>query len=465
MEIRLGIVDLSPVDIVRWSRAGGRLTIEPAALDLIRDRAVAAAKLAEHQAVYGQNTGLGANRDHPVLDEAAGSRMLVSHASAAGEAYPESAVRGALLIRVNQLLQGGSGVSPSVVQALARLAQEPRLPAVRRGGAVGTGDLSALAQIGLALGDAVDGRSALPLMSSNAFTLASAVLAWERWLRLLAVGHRIAALTAIALGANGEAYADQVHQKRRIRRQQTVAAEVRELLDGSSERPWRVQDPFGLRAYPQVVAVAATALDELAAAVEVDANAALENPLLGDDAVWHHGNWTAQLVAMRTDAARLALFSVASLSTSRISDLMDPSLTGSTRFLAADPQPSSGALMLEYIATAAVNSLAVSAQPAMLGQIRISLGAEAHAGFAPDSVEALHAMVDEFQLTMACELVAAVRAIRLRGNTAIVADAAIGTVLDEARAALPASLHDRPLTEDVEAARSLIEHWYGAQTD
>jgi len=463
MELCLGRVDLSAADIVAWSRGVNRVVIEAEAIAAVRRCADAAAEIAQRQPVYGQTTGLGANRDHDVTDDDAGLRMLVSHASAAGAPYPADATRVAVLIRLNQLLRAGSGISPGVVEAMVEILNGDKLPVVRHGGAVGTGDLSALAQVGLALGDHMDARSALPLMSSNAFTLASAALGWERWLRLLAVGHRIAALTALALGANSEAYAEEVQAQRRIDRQRKVAAEMRELLDGSTERPWRVQDPFGLRAYPQVVGVCATALDELARAIEVDVNAALENPMFSDDAVWHHGNWTAQLIALRSDAARLALFSVASLSMSRISDLMDPSLTGATRFLAAGPEPSSGLLMLEYLATAAVNSLAVSAQPAMLGQIRISLGSEAHASFAPDSVEALHGMVDEFQLTMACELVAAVRAIRMRGNTAIVADAPIGDVLGQALASLPAGLTDRPLTDDVDAARALIEQWYADQ--
>ncbi|MBA2699359.1 MAG: aromatic amino acid lyase, partial [Nocardioidaceae bacterium] len=73
-------------------------------------------------------------------------------------------------------------------------------------------------------------------------------------------------------------------------------------------------------------------------------------------------------------------------------------------------------------------------------------------------------MVDEFQLTMACELVAAVRAIRMRGNTTIVADAAIGDVLARALATLPAGLEDRSLTQDVDDARDLIEQWYADQS-
>jgi len=461
MQMRLGADRLEVGAIVAWSRDPAPVEIAPDSWELVRRSAESAARISARQPVYGQTTGLGANRDHEVADADAGLRMLASHATASSDPYPDVAVRVALLIRLNQLLRGGSGISPDVVTALVRVLDEGPVPVIRRGGAVGTGDLSALAQVGVAVG--ADARSALPLMSSNAFTLASAALAWERWLRLLAVCHRIAALSAVALGANHEAYADPVHAGRPIARQRAVATEMRELLDGSRERPWRVQDPFGLRAYPQVVGVGATALDELADVVECDANAALESPHFSEDAVWHHANWSAQLLSLRADAARLALYSVAALSMSRVSDLMDPALTGATRFLATDPQPSSGALMLEYLATAAVNSLAVTAQPALLGQIRISLGSEAHANFAPDSVEALDGMVDEFQQTMACELVAAVRAIRMRGNTAIVAEAAIAVVLDEALAALPADLADRSLTTDVDAARALIEAWYADQ--
>ena len=122
-----------------------------------RSRAHAASELASHisavRPIYGRSTGVGANRIVTVTDDAAGHglRLLRSHASGAGELEPPDRARAMMAVRLNQLAAGGSGVDPRVLDALVAALDTGAIPAVHQIGAIGTGDLCALADLALAL--------------------------------------------------------------------------------------------------------------------------------------------------------------------------------------------------------------------------------------------------------------------------------------------------------------------------
>jgi histidine ammonia-lyase len=176
--------------------------------------------------------------------------------------------------------------------------------------------------------------------------------------------------------------------------------------------------------------------------------------------VLHNGNWHAMPVALALDGLRLALHSVATLSTSRLANLIDPELTGLTRFLASGPVASSGALMLEYVAHDSLALVRSDAQPATLGTATLSHGAEHHASFAPQAAALTTVLLDNLKTVLACELVAAVRAIRLAGTgQEDYGTARIAEFATQATDELPAGLADRSLREDLAAARLLLAAW------
>ncbi|MGN5634473.1 aromatic amino acid lyase, partial [Streptomyces sp. AC154] len=114
----------------------------------------AAREIASWGRVYGRSTGVGANRNESVPTEAAadhGLRLLRSHAGSIGEELPARQVRAMLAVRANQLLAGGAGLRPTVVTALCEALETGAHPKVNEFGSVGTGDIAALAQMGLAL--------------------------------------------------------------------------------------------------------------------------------------------------------------------------------------------------------------------------------------------------------------------------------------------------------------------------
>jgi histidine ammonia-lyase len=457
---------LAPLTAVALGQRRTPVALATTARERMTASAEAVVEIARHRPVYGRTTGVGANRDVLTTDPQHGARLLASHSTTGTTPYPKDVVRLGLLIRVNQLAAGGSGLSPSVAEAIVTLLNDDELPDLHRGGAIGTGDLGPLAELGLALGDVIDGTSALPLLSSNAITLAECCLAYVEAATLINVVPLVGALSHVALQGNDEVYDERVHAARPHPGQIRVARRMRGLLDGLPIPPARVQDPFGLRAFAQVLGPAVDHVDALGNILTVDINAAAENPLVAGNTVLHNGNWHAMPIALALDALRLSLHSVATLSTSRLANLVDPDFTGLSRFLASGAEASSGVMMIEYVAHDALASVRSTAQPATLGTATLSRGAEHHASFAPQAASLTAQLLDALRDVLSCELVTAVRAARLAGlEPDKLAPAAVGPWLADAMAALPEDLTDRSLRDDLHIARGLLTQWGDRQVE
>jgi histidine ammonia-lyase len=464
--IEISGMGLTPLDAVSLGQRRTPVQLAETARKKMADSAVAVAEIALHRPVYGRTTGVGANRDVLTSDPEHGARLLASHSTTGTTSYPKDVVRLGLLIRVNQLATGGSGLAPEVADAIVELLNDDTLPDLHRGGAIGTGDLGPLAELGLALGDVIDGTSALPLLSSNALTLADCCLAYVEAATLVNVVPLVGALSHVALHGNAEVYDVRVHEARPQPGQVRVARRMRGLLDDLPLPPARVQDPFGLRAFAQVLGPAVDHVDALGNALMIDINASAENPLVAGDTVLHNGNWHAMPIALALDSLRLSLHSVATLSTSRVANLVDPEFTGLSRFLASGAEASSGVMMIEYVAHDALASVRSTAQPATLGTATLSRGAEHHASFAPQAAVLTAQLLDALRDVLACELVTAVRAARLGGiSPEQLAPASVGPWLADALSALPDDLTDRSLRDDLEIGRGLLTQWGDRQVE
>ncbi|MBC3190470.1 aromatic amino acid lyase [Pseudonocardia sp. C8] len=459
-------------DVVRVAAGGVPVTVAADAAAAVRDSHGTACAVSSTRPVYGRTTGVGANRDAVVGTgdaETHDLRLLLSHAAAVGEALDEPAVRAAMLVRLNQLAAAGSGIHPRVVGALADALRAGALPAVHDAGSIGTGDLSALAEIALTLTGhlpwarghrppiPLEPGDALAFLSSNAVTLARAVLAAEELGRLLEAAHLVTALSYCALGGSPEAFAEQVHARRPHPGAVRSAARMRQVL-GHEDAPGpgrRIQDPFGLRAFPQVHGPALDAVAHLRGVLEIEINAAAENPLVAGGAVFHHGQFSTAYPALALDHLRAAVHHVAELSAARLGDLVEPEFTGLTPFLAAGPAGSSGVMILEYVAHDALGRLRHSAGPVTLGTAVISRGVEDHASFTPHAARSATAAAGYYRTVLACELVAAVRALRLAGTAP--RGARLAAVYAELTAALPDVRTDHPLGEEIRRAGALVD--------
>ncbi|MGI5195468.1 aromatic amino acid ammonia-lyase [Streptomyces sp. CA-288835] len=550
-------------DIVRLADGAARPVPGTEAMKRVEESWDAARRIAATGRVYGRSTGVGANRNEDVPTEAAaghGLRLLRSHAGAIGAELPARQVRAMLAVRANQLLAGGAGLRPTVVTALCEALETGAYPVVNEFGSVGTGDIAALAQVGLALagehpwreaevgwrgagagGPGADGQGAhgleadgqgtrepetdrlgvhgpgaaglgahgpeadarrvrgqgadrqgarepgldaqgarspaagapeaqpldnndaLALISSNALTLGQAALALHELRGLIGATQVVAALSLLAVDGSHEAYAAPVHAARRHPATAEVARRMRELI-GAADRPTpplgRLQDPYGFRCLPQIHGPALDAADALEEVLTVEINAAAENPLISaeDMAAYHHGGFYQAGLALALDHFRLSLTQVARLSTSRLSTLNEPAYTRLRPFL-ADPEPaSSGVMILEYAAGAALGDLRAFSAPASLGHAVLSRGVEEQASFASLAARQTLRACDAYRLVVGCELVAAVRALRQR-ELRPGPELPVGRALELAESVLDADQTDRPLTDDVTAAAALLDRF------
>ncbi|MER5383290.1 aromatic amino acid ammonia-lyase [Streptomyces sp. NPDC002688] len=495
----------------------------PAALEAMeRTRRAARRLAAEGARVYGRSTGVGAHRGLAVEEhDGAGHdlRLLLSHAGGVGEPLPARQVRAMMVVRANQLLVGGSGLGPEIAVAVTdalRAGVHPRVPEY---GSVGTGDLTALAQLGLALfghgtwlrdraasGNRPSERpvseftlpqgpfeespfaesplltslsiqrgDALALLSSNALTLGQSALAWHDLGVPLRAAHVVAALSLHAVGGSLEAYAPEVHRAHPHPAIGRAAAQVRGLLgvasgDGavvpqpSGGVAARVQDPFGFRCFPQVHGPATEAWSGLERVLSIDLNSATENPLIswdettGAPVAQHHGGFFTAPLTLALDQLGLAVLGTARLSAARLSALGRPELTGLRSYLADTSSAGSGMMILEYSAASALAEIQACATPAALGHVVLSQGMEEAATFATQAARKSLRLAQAYRLVLACELVAAVRALRLRGTPPAPGTPA-GRAYERAAAVLDPDMRDRPLTDDVTDASALLDEF------
>ena len=473
--------------VVLLTTGAARARIAPQALARAAGSAAAAERIAARQPVYGRNTGVGANRTQRVADGDLGHglRLLRSHAGGIGRQVGTEATRAMLAVRANQLLAGGAGLQPAIIEAIVQALNGGALPVVHEYGGLGTADLTALAELGLTLvGEApwtgndseapaaveITSGDALALMSSSALTIGRACLAWQEARDWIDAAHAVAVLSVFALDGSTEAFSEAVHVRRPHPSLMRSAATIRALLAGQSIEAARIQDPYAIRCIPQVHGMALEALASVERVLQVEINAAAENPLVvvnGDDgnqgggeggkeseAVYHHGGFHQALLTQALDALNLALLSVGQLSLARLDLMFHPEFTSLRPFLADGEPASSGVMILENAAHDALSELRNAAMPAGLGHATLSRGVEEHSPFTSQSARQMARAADALRLVLATELVGAVRTLRLRGRkpspaTPLADLYAIAEALDPRTA-------DRSSTADVHEAASLL---------
>ncbi|MET0865717.1 MAG: aromatic amino acid lyase [Nakamurella sp.] len=471
--IELGAGTLTCEQIAAIARAKEPVELQVEVAARLTAAHAAVLEVAAHSPVYGRSTGVGALLTARILDApATGSSvadqpdgLLRSHATTAGPPLPAEQIRAMTAVRVEQIAIGRSGLGPSTVAALVDLLNRDDMPVVGRFNSLGTGDVAPLARLALMLpAGALDVGDGLALMSSNALTIGRAALAVVDFDNLLAAATVVTALTFLARdGAAGALHAQAAGP---FPGPQRVARVLRRLGAGSRQ-PARLQDQYGLRASPQTLGIAIDAAAALRGVVTALATAGLENPMVLDSpaSVIHHGGFHAVHLTAALDDAALALARTAVGSVNRLALLTEPPPAGDEQlppggsapalaraFLAGGPETASGIMVLEYTAAAALGTVRASAMPAATQTAGLSRGIEQDATYAPLAADQLEEAIAAARVLVAVELVAATRAIRIRGLHVPEGLLPAWTVC----ASLPTELADRDLTRDVQLAEQLL---------
>jgi histidine ammonia-lyase len=398
---------------------------------------------------YGVNTGFGRFVSESIPEEQTEElqlRLLRSHACGVGEPYPDEVVRAAMLLRANTLAKGYSGARIETIELLVDVLNAGVLPRVPARGSVGaSGDLAPLAHLALPLvgeGEAtVDGRlmsgaealkavgltpvrlaskEGLSLINGTQFMTAMATLILIRAQRLARTADVACAMSLEALKGTPTSFHPAIHEARPHRGQLASAANLRRLLDASAiveSHRWcdKVQDAYSLRCAPQVHGASRDLLDYVARTVEVEVNAATDNPLVlvAEGQIVSNGNFHGQPVAMGLDCMAIACAELANISERRTERLVNPSLSdGLPPFLVTREEGlNSGFMILQYVAAALVSENKSLCHPASVDSIPTSAGQEDHVSMGNGAGLKALQVIDNAEHVLAIELLAGAQGV------------------------------------------------------
>jgi histidine ammonia-lyase len=467
--------------------------LHPAAAAAVdASRAVVDRHASGDAAVYGINTGFGSLADVKIPKSALGElqrNLLRSHAAGVDEPLPVRAVRATMALRANVLAKGFSGVRRPTLAVLIAALNARVHPVVPSRGSVGaSGDLAPLAHLALVLigeglatvGDdrtAVDGRAALAraglapielgpkeglaLINGTQASAAVAALAVLGAARLARTADIAAALSIDGLRGSYHPFETRLHTPRPHPGQLASAANLLRLLQNSGinkshENCGRVQDAYSMRCAPQVHGAARDAFAHARATLEIEANAATDNPMVFADAgdIVSGGNFHGAPVAIAADLIVLGLLQLATISERRADRLVNPALSGLAPFLTRDSGLHSGYMLAQVTAAALVSELKTLAHPASVDTIPTSANREDHVSMSMAAALKAQRALQLATHVVAVEIMLACQAIDLLAPLAT--SPALAPVHARVRSAVATLDGDRPPAPDMASISELI---------
>ena len=493
-EVALDGQRLSLEDVERVAD-GARVHLTPAARERMEaSRAVVEAAIASGRPVYGVTTGFGRLADTAIPAERLAAlqvNLLRSHAVGVGEPLAERVARAVALLRANTLAGGRSGVRPVLCERLLDHLNAGLLPRIPAQGSVGaSGDLAPLAHLGLTLigegeawrdggwapaGEVLAGKGIEPidlapkegisLINGTQVMTAIGSLALLGAERLVEAAEVAGAMSLEAMRGTRAAFGAAIHDSRPHPGQRASAERLRELLGESSGIAeshtgcGKVQDAYSLRCMPQVHGAARDALAHVRRVLEIEINAATDNPLVFAEApeeerIVSGGNFHGAPVASALDLLAIALADLASISERRTHALMDPAFSELPPFLAPDPGLQSGFMMYQVTAAALVSECKALAHPASVDSIPTSANKEDHVSMGVWAARKAAQALENAERVVAIELLAASQGIDfLRPlETSPLLESAHRAI----RTRAPKLVEDRPGSRDIETVAALV---------
>ena len=432
--------------------------------------------------MYGINTGFGSlynvkisDKDLTKLQE----NLVMSHACGTGERVPESVVKVMLLLKIQSLSYGHSGVQLKTIERLIDFFNHDIFPFVYTQGSLGaSGDLAPLAHLALPLlgkGSVVhegetyeaselldkfdwdpiqlQAKEGLALLNGTQFMSAYGVY-------LLLMSHKtsyladiIAAISLDAFDGRLDPFHDLVHAVRPHPGQRKVARRFNELLDGSeliSRSKEHVQDPYSFRCIPQVHGATKDTLDFVEKVILTEINAVTDNPNIfsEEDLIISGGNFHGQPLAFALDYLKIAMAEIGNISERRIFQLVS-GLRGLPAFLVDNPGLNSGFMIPQYTAASIVSANKQLATPASVDSIVSSNGQEDHVSMGANAATQAYTLIRNVERIIAIELMNASQAIAFRSP--LKTSPLLESFLEIYRKVVPFIKEDEVLHDDIEA--------------
>ena len=397
--------------------------------------------------IYGINTGFGSLCNVKISSEnltKLQENLVMSHACGTGEKVSKPIIRLMLLLKIQSLSYGNSGVSLETVNRLIDFYNEDVLPVVYSQGSLGaSGDLAPLAHLSLPLigkgevyfeGKIISSeellkkygwkpitlrsKEGLALLNGTQFMSAHGVHALLQSNRLSMWADVIGALSVDAYDCNTSPFDELVHLVRPHRGQVKTAERIRKILAGSEiakQVKQNVQDPYSFRCIPQVHGASKDTLDFVYKCFKTEINSVTDNPNIFVDAdkIISGGNFHGQPLALALDYLAIAMAELGNISERRIYQLVS-GLRGPA-FLVDAPGLNSGFMIPQYTAASIVSQNKQLCSPASVDSIVSSNGQEDHVSMGANAATKLIKVVDNVSTVLAIELYNASQALSYRG--------------------------------------------------
>jgi len=499
---------LTPSDVEAVACRGRRVALAEDA----RHRVAEARRVVDEYAtgsepIYGVNTGFG-SLSRQRIDEndirEVQRNLIRSHAAGVGRPLPSHVVRAMMLVLAASLARNRSGVRPLIIERLIELLNREITPVVPSRGSVGaSGDLAPLSHIALALiGEGkvrlrdrvvpmmmvlrqqrlepvtLEAKEGLALINGTHMMTAAASLLLCDVDRLVSAAICAAATAVDACRGTEKTLDPRIHKVRCQPGQQRVAALMRSLLDGSQivtaheiDDP-RVQDPYCLRAAPQVMGAAMDAIEFVRGTIERELGAVTDNPLVfsdtpteSPDAVHRYfsdrilsgANFHGMPVAIALDVLPIALCHLAGIAERRVywllaaSDLENPINV----YLSPKPGLHSGLMIAQYTAAACCNELQTLCTPASVANIPTSAGIEDYNSMGATAAHQAVKAVELARHVIAIELLVMTEAMEYQRP--LTSGRGVERVYATVRSVVPKLTADRPPAPDIASIAALIQ--------
>lgn len=481
---------LTLADIKNTMKKHQPCALVPEAIDAIHQSYNTVAKIvADKKIVYGINTGFGLLAKQSISQDdlcQLQRNIVLSHACGTGELLSDETVALILLLKINSLARGYSGVRLELVEALIALYNHQVYPCIPEKGSVGaSGDLVPLAHMALPLlgvgqvrykgqiVSAVEGlgkaglkplaleaKEGLALLNGLQVSAAIAISALFKTELLFETAIVAGSLAVDAALGSDVPFDEKIHLARGHEAQCDVAALYRTLLAGSPIRAShkdcsRVQDPYSLRCQPQIMGAALHQIRFVSDTLQVEANAVSDNPLIfSEDEVLSGGNFHGEMIAMAADNLALAIAEIGANAERRIALLIDNHFSSLPAFLIENGGINSGFMIPHVTAAACASDNKALAHPHSVDSLPTSANQEDHVSMATNAARRLHNMVDNTATILAIELLAASQGLEF--HKPLKTSVQLEFFYNKIRALVPPYDSDRFFAPDIEVMKQSV---------
>lgn len=449
MKILLNGDNLSLEDLVKICRENYEVDITEEARERInKSRSIIEKIVKDNKVVYGVTTGFGkfsdvsiSNNDCKVLQK----NLIISHACGFGDLLPRDVVRAIMVLRVNALCKGFSGISENTLNTLISMINKGVHPSIPEKGSLGaSGDLAPLSHMVLPMlgegeaeynGVLMSGKEAmdkagvkiveltykegLALINGTQVMTAIGALNLYDAINILKISDIAAALTLEALRGIKDAYDLRIHKIRPHLGQINTAENILNLIDKSTfitrQGELRVQDAYTLRCVPQVHGASKDAINYILSKVNIEMNSVTDNPIVTEEGdVISGGNFHGQPMALSFDFLSIALSEIGNISERRLERLINYQLNDLPAFLVKNGGLNSGFMITQYAAAALVSENKVLSHPASVDSIPSSANQEDHVSMGTIAARKSASILKNVRRVLSTEILAACQAIDFR---------------------------------------------------